>query len=185
MRRTWKRAKPKDEKHYKVNERIFSPVVFLIGEEGEQIGDTDIQEARRMATEAGLDLVEVNPTAKPPIAKIMDYGQFKYEKEKKLHKQKVAQKKIDTKGIRLTVRISEHDLGMRWDQAKKFLTKGDKLKIELILKGREKAHPEKADEVIRDFVKKLEQDPDMSIGREQDLTKMGGRFNIILINKKI
>jgi translation initiation factor IF-3 len=184
MRKTWRRAKPKDEKNFLSNERIRVSNIFLIDENGEKIGIVETSKAKQMAEEAGLDLVEVNPTAEPPICKIMDFGQFKYEKEKKIHKQKVQQKKIDTKGIRLSVRISQHDLDMRFDQAKKFLTKGNKLKLELILKGREKAHPEKATELIDDFVKKLENDPTFSLIKEQDLTKMGGRFNIILVNKK-
>jgi translation initiation factor IF-3 len=149
MRRTWRKAKPKIEKKFRVNQLIKVPKVFLIGEDGEQFGDTPTSEALRMADEAGLDLVEVNPTAEPPIVKIMDYGQFKYEREKKAHKQKQQQKKVETKGIRLSVRISDHDFEMRINQGEKFLSKGNKLKIELTLKGREKAHPQKAAELIK------------------------------------
>lgn len=183
MRRTWRKAKPKIEKKFFINNQIRSKNVFLIDEFGEQKGDTPTHEALQMAREAGLDLVEVNPKADPPITKIMDYGQFKYEKEKKAHKQKVQQKKINTKGIRLSVRISEHDMDLRLKQAVKFLTKGDKLKIELILRGREKAHPEKARETIENFVNKLKETKGLNIEAEQDLTKKGGGFIMILINK--
>jgi len=184
MRRSWKKAKPKIEKHFYTNEQIRSEMVFLIGEEGEQIGKIDTKKAIALAKEMELDLVEVNPRAVPPIAKIMDYGQFKYESEKKAHKQKMQQKKVDTKEIRLSVRISKHDFDFRLEQAKKFIEKGNKLKIDLILKGREKAHPDKAVETIKGFVAELDAVDGFTLFREQDLTKQGGRFNIILVNKK-
>lgn len=184
MRRTWQRAKPKIEKRFRFNQQIRVPEVFLINDEGENVGIKSINEAIAMAQEAGLDLVEVNPTANPPVVKVMDFGQFKYEKEKKAHKQKVLQKKVDTKGIRLSVRISEHDLKLRIDQAVKFLQKGHKLKIDLVLKGREKAHPEKAVETVKEFVTEIEKMPELNIIREQDLTKQGGRFIMIIVNKK-
>src|SRR3989339_194648 len=157
MRRTWRKAKPKEDKMFRINNQIRCESVFLIDEFGEQKGDTPTKEALRIANEASLDLVEVNPKANPPIVKIMDYGQFKYEKEKKAHKQKAQQKKVNTKGVRLSGRISEHDLDLRLKQAIKFLEKGHKLKIELILKGREKAHPGKAKEIIESFVTKLKE----------------------------
>lgn len=167
-----------------MNDKIRATEVFLIDEEGEQKGVMPLSEALRMAQDAGFDLVEVNPTAQPPVTKIMDFGQFKYEQEKKAHKQKVLQKKVDTKGIRLSVRISDHDLGMRLDQAEKFLKKGHKLKIDLILKGRERAHPEIAVGTIKDFVTALETKEGLKIEKEQDLTKQGGRFIMTLVNKK-
>jgi translation initiation factor IF-3 len=184
MRRTWRKAKPKPQKRFWMNDKIRATDVFVIDEEGEQKGVMSLAEALRMAKESELDLVEVNPTAEPPVCKIMDFGQFKYEQEKKAHKQKVQQKKIDTKGVRLSVRISDHDLGMRLDQADKFLKKGHKLKIDLILKGRERAHPELAVETIKDFAAKLEAKEDLNIIKEQDLTRQGGRFIMILVNKK-
>lgn len=184
MRRTWRKAKPKPEKRFRANEFIRVPKVFLIDENGEKIGEIDTFEAKRRAKEAELDLVEVNPSARPPVVKIMDYGQFKYDKEKKAHKQKMQQKKIDTKGVRLSVRISKHDFCVRVEQAKKFLSKGNKLKIELVLKGRERQHPEKARETIEGFVNELKQIEDLNIIIEQDLTKQGGRFTMTIFNKK-
>lgn len=183
MRRKWRRAKPKVQKFFKSNKQIRSEEVFLIDENGEHAGKMPTEKALERAKELDLDLVEVNPKANPPVAKIIDLGQLKYERDKKAHKQKVAQKKIDTKGIRLSVRISSHDSSFRLKQAIKFLLKGSKLKIELILKGRERQHPAKAAETINDFVKKLEETEGMEIIKEQDLTKQGGRFSIILINK--
>jgi translation initiation factor IF-3 len=183
MRRTWRKAQPKPEKKFYFNRQIRATTVFLIDENGENVGDVPIADALSQAQELNLDLVEVNPTAKPPVCKIMDYGQFKYSLEKKKHKQKVQQKKVDTKGIRLSVRISEHDARFRYEQAKKFLSKGNKLKIELVLKGRERAHPEKAREIILNFIKDLEKEEELNIEREQDLTKQGGRYTMVLVNK--
>jgi len=184
MRRKWQRAKPKeDKKKFWANRQIRALEVFLIDENGETVGNVPTAKALAMAEEIGLDLVEVNPKLNPPVVKIINLGQLKYELEKKEHKQKVMQKKIDTKGIRLSARISEHDFSFRLDQAKKFLSNGDKLKIDLVLKGREKQHPEKAREVIMDFVQKLEETEGLNVLAEQPLTKQGGRFNIVLTNK--
>lgn len=184
MRRKFQRAKPKAEtKPVISNEKIRAPRVFLIDENGESQGEVDTRKAIELAKEVDYDLVLINPKAEPPIAKIMDMGQHKYEQEKKAQKQKAQQKKIDTKGIRLSVRISSHDFDFRFNQAKKFLEKGNKLKIELVLKGREKQHPEKAVETIKEFINKIEEIEDFNIVREQDLTKQGGRFTIILVNK--
>ena len=183
MRRTWRKAQPKVTKQFRANDRIRVPQVFLIDANGEKLGSIDTKKALAMAEESGMDLVEVNPKADPPICKIMDYGQFKYEKEKKAQKQKAQQKKVETKGIRLSVRISTHDFNFRKDQAIKFLQKGNKLKIELILKGRERQHPGKAKETIAAFIKEVEKDEALNLYREQDLTKQGGRYTIILANK--
>ncbi len=183
MRRTWRKAKPKPEKRFRFNEQIRVPTVFLINENGEKIGPTPTARALALAKKAELDLVEVDPKNNPPVVKIMDYGQFKYEREKKAQKQKAQQKKVDTKEIRLSIRISKHDFVLRLEQAKKFLEKGHKLKIEIVLKGREKQHPEKAREVIGNFIEELKKDESLNIFIEQDLTKQGGRFSIILVNK--
>ncbi|MBI4779226.1 translation initiation factor IF-3 C-terminal domain-containing protein [Candidatus Falkowbacteria bacterium] len=91
---------------------------------------------------------------------------------------------MEIKGIRLSVRISQHDFDFRFEQAKKFLERGDKLKLELILKGRERQHPEKAEEIMKKFYQKLKATPGLNMDIEQGLTKQGGRFNIILINKQ-
>ena len=153
-------------------------------ENGQTVGNVSTAKALGMAAEAGLDLVEVNPKLSPPVAKIVNLGQLKYEAEKKEHKQKIMQKKVDVKGIRLSTRISEHDFNFRLEQAKKFLAKGDKLKIELILKGRERQHPEKAREIINNFVQELEKIDSLNLVIDQGLTEQGGRFNMIIANKQ-
>lgn len=183
MRTIWRRAKPKEEKRFWVNNQIRCPEVFLIDENGLRVGATPTQRALEMARAAELDLVQVDPKGNPPVAKIMDYGQFKYEREKLAHKQKVQQKKVDIKVIRLSPRISQHDFDFRAEQAKKFLERGDKLRVEIALKGRERQHPEKAVETINNFVSELTKNEQLNIVREQDLTKQNGRFIIILANK--
>jgi len=186
MKRTWRRPQKKDEgKQFRANQQIRALELMVIDENGENLGNMDTREALRLAEEAGLDLVEVNPLANPPIAKILDYGQFKYEKEKEAHKKKVQQKKVEIKGIRLTVRISQNDFNFKLEQAKGFLEKGNKLKIELMLRGRERQHPEKAVENIQNFINELEKDEKFKLVREQDLTRKGSGFIIILFNKTV
>ncbi|MEI7498480.1 MAG: translation initiation factor IF-3 [Candidatus Falkowbacteria bacterium] len=184
MKRTWRRPQKKDEgKLFRANLNIRALELSIIDENGENLGIMSTADALKLAEEAGLDLVEVNPKAEPPIAKILDYGQFKYEKEKLAHKKKQQQKKVELKGIRLTVRISTNDFGFKLKQAIDFLEKGNKLKIELILKGRERQHPEKAVETIKEFIIELEKLEQFKLVREQDLTRKGNGFIIILINK--
>lgn len=184
MRRSYHKARPKEEKNFKVNEQIRVPMVHLIDLEGVVIGDVTIAEALAMARESESDLVEVNPKGNPPIVKIMDFGQFKYEQDKKSQKQKAKNKKTDTKTIRLSVKIGIHDFNVRLNQAKGFLKKGHKLLLDLRLKGREKQHPEVAGEVLMKFFQQLAADPEMEAAIEQGLTKMGGKFNMLIINKK-
>jgi len=185
MRRVYRRPRPDfEEKRFRVNQQIRIPEVFLIDENGVNLGVMPTTKAIALAEEAGLDLVEVNPKVRPSVAKIMDYGQFKYKKEKEAQRQKTKQKKIEIKGVRLSVRISQHDFDFRINQAKEFLSKGNKLKVEAVLKGRERQHPEKAEEIIKKFIETIKQDQALNIGIEQDLTKQGERFNIILTNKQ-
>lgn len=174
----------KEEKRFLSNYLIKSPQVFLIDENGESIGNVDTEEAIERAKDLDMDLVEVNPKANPPIAKILDLGQFKYEQQKKAHKQKMMQKKVELKNIRLTFRISEHDFNFRVDQAEKFLAKDNKLKLDMMLKGRERQHTQKAAEIMNNFVNKLKEKPNISIEIEQALTIQGGRLSIVLTNKK-
>lgn len=187
MRRTHRRPKHQQEpkKTFRFNLGIRVPSVVLIDEEGAHHGEVKIEKALAMAKEAGLDLVEVNPTVNPPMVKIMDFGQFKYELDKKIQKQRAHHKKVDTKGLRLSIRIGEHDLAVRREQAKKFLGKGNKLRIELQLRGRERQHPELARDVINKFVTSLETEGELELTVEEGLTSQGGKFTMILTNKKV
>jgi translation initiation factor IF-3 len=186
MRRTYRRPKTYEpKKKFRYNNGIHAPIVILIDEEGGHQGEVELSKAIAMAKAAELDLVEVNPKINPPMVKIMDFGQFKYELDKKAQKQKTHHKKVDTKGIRLSIRIGEHDLSVRREMAKKFLAKGNKLRIELPLRGRERQHPELAREVINKFVATLEADPENPIVIEEGLTSQGGKFTILLTSKKL
>ncbi len=176
-------SKPIESK-IKSNNQIKHPEVFLIDENGEAAGEMKIEQALALAEELNLDLVEVNPKATPPVVKIVNLGQMKYEQEKLAHKQKMQQKKIEIKNIRLSFRISEHDLGLRLNQAEKFLAKDNKTKVELILRGRERQYPKKAVEIVNRFVSELQTKEGLKVEVEQPLTNQGGRFTIILVNKK-
>jgi len=185
MRRTHRKPKHQEpSKSFRVNRGIHVPIVNLIDEDGGFRGEMPLEEAIGLAEEAGLDLVEVNPTAQPPIVRIVDYGQFKYERDKKAQKQRAHLKKSETKGIRLSIRIGEHDLSVRQEQAKRFLSKGDKLRIELQLRGRERQHPELARQMIEKFTEVLKADPELSVSIEEGLTSQGGKFTMVVTNKK-
>ncbi len=137
---------------YPFNEKIRSPEVRVIDEEGQMLGVFPTKQAIDMAKERELDLVAVSPKAQPPVARFLNYGNFKYQQEKSAKKQKSQQRKTEVKDIRLSPRIGKHDLEFRLKQADKFLKRGDKINIEIILKGRERQHPELAKEIINDFI---------------------------------
>jgi len=166
------------EPAYRCNEQIRAPEIRVIDDEGANLGVMPTDEAIKRAQEKELDLVEVHPKAEPPIAKIMDYGQFKYQKEKEARKLRAKQHKVEVKVIRISVRIGEHDMKIRLEQAKKFLDSGDKVKIDIVLRGRERQHPQIAKDQIQEFVNRLEQD--MKIKVEQPVTKQGGLVSALV-----
>lgn len=184
MRIKFHRTEKKEKKFFISNQAIKAEKVYLIDENGENAGVISTHDAIVQAKELDMDLVLVNPKAEPPVAKIVDLGQLKYQHEKKVHKQKMLQKKVDTKNIRLSFRISEHDLNLRLNQAIKFLSKEQKIKIELSLRGRERQHQTRAREMMKSFVEKLKNQEELNVEIEQDLTSQGGRLTMILINKK-
>lgn len=142
------------------------------------VGVVATPDALKMAREKTLDLVEVSPTANPPVAKILDYGKFQYQQEKQMRKAKSSIKKIETKGIRLSLRIGQHDLDVRRDQAKQFIEEGNKVKIEMPLRGRENQHTHMAREIIKKMIDELNQMVPLTI--EQALDKQMGRLSIII-----
>lgn len=124
-----------------------------------------------MAIEAGLDLVEVSPNAVPPVAKILDYGKYRYEQQKLVQKQKSKQKVIEVKGIRLGIKISEHDLTTKLKAAEKFLSKENKVKFQVRFKGREITHKELGESLLRSITERLAEiseveQPPTSLGRD-------------------
>lgn len=167
--------------HYWINEQIRAPEVRVIDESGQNLGIMSTAEAVRLARERELDLVEVFPKAEPPIAKILDYGKFLYQKDKEARKQKAKQKKVEVKGVRLSLRISAHDREVRLNQAKGFLESGDKVKIEIILKGRERQYANMAREIINQFINSLNLLVPVKV--EQLLSFQGGRFSVTIGKK--
>lgn len=156
------------------------PEVRLIGDDGTQYGVVSTDRALQMAQTAGLDLVEVSPQDSPPVAKIVDFGKLQYENDKHLRKTRAQSKHtVETKGIRLSVKIGEHDMMVRVKAGNKFLEKGDKLKIEIILRGREKAHPDLAKEVIEKYIELLDHQTIV----QQPVKRMGGRFSSVVAPK--
>jgi translation initiation factor IF-3 len=166
---------------YRANEGIRVPSVRVIGAEGEDLGIMPTHQAISRAEEAGLDLVEVAPTAQPPVCRIIDYGQFKYQKEKEYKAKKVHARKVEVKGIRLSVKIGEHDLDIRREKAKEFLEDGQKVKIEIILRGREKAHGDLAAKRIQEFIDSLMTEFDLYT--EQAVKRQGGNVSAIIGRK--
>ena len=135
------------------------------------------QDAISKAQEKGLDLIEVSPVSNPPVCKFGDFGQFQYSQSKKQRGQR--KKKIETKGIRLSLKIGKHDIEFKKKQAEKFLKQGNKVKIELNLKGREKAHKDLAKNIINEFINNIENE----IITEQELKAQGGRLSITIKSK--
>ena len=163
----------------KVNSEIRAPKVRLIDEEGTQFGVVTLSEALLKASDSGLDLVEVSPNAEIPVAKIIDYGKYRYEQEKKQQKAKKAQKNQEVKGIRLSVKIGRHDFDTKLSKAREFVEKGSKLSLQLRFKGREMAHPELGKKVLDEFVTALGED--MIIDSEP---KMQGRSMTMTLSPK-
>ncbi|MBI4211470.1 MAG: translation initiation factor IF-3 [Deltaproteobacteria bacterium] len=145
----------KREEH-RVNRRIRIPEIRLIGPDGEQLGCFATSEALKRAEELGYDLVEIAPTAKPPVCKIMDYGKFKYEQSKKEHEARKHQVVIKTKEIKLRPATDEHDFQTKLRHVKEFLEEGDKVKITLQFRGREMAHKDIGEAVLKRVVAEVQ-----------------------------
>ncbi len=125
-----------------MNEQIKARKIRVISKDGKQLGIMSPQEALKIAEESGLDLVTVAPQANPPVCRIMDYGKFKYEQNKKEKEAKKKQKTINVKEVKLRPNIEEHDFNTKLNNARKFLQKGDKVKVTIMFRGREITHPE-------------------------------------------
>ena len=138
-----------------INEKIRDKEVRVIGEDGQQLGIMSAREAQALADEAGLDLIKIAPTAKPPVCKITDYGKYRYEQARKEKEAKKKQKVIEVKEIRLSPNIDTNDLNTKSNSARKFLTKGDKVKVSLRFRGREMAHMNSSKHILDDFAESL------------------------------
>ncbi|MCC8025679.1 MAG: translation initiation factor IF-3 [Clostridium sp.] len=162
-----------------INEQIRDKEVRLIGEDGEQLGIVPLAEALKMAQQAELDLVKIAPTAKPPVCKIIDYGKYRYELARKEKEAKKKQKIIDIKEVRLSPNIDTNDLNTKVGAARKFLEKGDKVKVTLRFRGREMAHMFKSKYILDDFAESLK-----DIAVIDKPSKVEGRSMVMFLTAK-
>jgi translation initiation factor IF-3 len=139
----------------RINERIRVPQVRVIGDDGEQVGVLATREALAMAQAKGLDLVEVSPTARPPVCRIMDYGKFKYEQNRRARKARKNQHVTHLKEIKMRPKIDDHDYGFKMDHAREFLGERDKVKFTVTFRGREMAHQEIGHQLIQRIITDL------------------------------
>ena len=163
-----------------INEQIRDKEIRLIGENGEQLGIMSARDAMKLAEEAELDLVKIAPTAKPPVCKIIDYGKYRYELARKEKEARKKQKVVEIKEIRLSPNIDSNDLNTKMNAAKKFLSKGDKVKITLRFRGREMAHMNASKHILDDFAASLGE-----IAVVEKAPKVEGRsISMVLAEKK-
>ncbi|HAV40610.1 MAG: translation initiation factor IF-3 [Aquificota bacterium] len=167
---------------YRVNRQIRAKEVRLIDENGKQIGIVPLQEALRIASEKGLDLVEIAPNANPPVCKILDYGKFLYELKKKEKEAKKKQREhaIEVKDMMLSLRIDEHDLKVKLKHMREFLMDGDKVRVRIRFRGREHLHPELGDKLVNRIIEELS-----DVGQLESPVKKEGNFLVFsLLPKK-
>lgn len=161
-----------------INEQIRDREVRLIGENGDQLGIMSAREAMKLAREADLDLVKIAPNAKPPVCKIIDYGKYRYELARKEKEAKKKQRTMEVKEVRLSPNIDVNDLNTKANQARKFITKGDKVKVSLRFRGRELAHINYSKQILDNFFEKLE-----DIAVIDKPPKMEGRSMVMFLSE--
>jgi len=154
-----------------MNEAIRIPELRVLGDDGEQFGIISLAEAMNTANEKGLDLVLMSPDAKPPVAKIMDYGKYKYELEKKKKEARKNQKKIEVKEVKFSCKIAENDIAYKVKHAREFLEKGKHVKLRVFLRGREMANPEWGVDVLNRVWPMLE-----DVGNLESKASQEGRY---------
>lgn len=162
-----------------INEQIRDREVRVVGENGEQLGVMPAKDAMKLAVEAELDLVKIAPTAKPPVCKIIDYGKYKYELARKEKEAKKKQKTVELKEVRLSPNIDTNDLNTKMTNAKKFLSKGNKVKVTLRFRGREMAHVHKSRHILDEFAEELK-----DIAVIEKPAKMEGRSLSMVLTEK-
>ena len=162
-----------------INEQIRDKEIRLIGESGEQLGIMSSREALKLAEEAGLDLVKIAPKAQPPVCKIIDYGKYRYELARKEKDAKRKQKVIEVKEIRMSPNIDTNDLNTKVGAARKFLEKGNRVKVTLRFRGREMAHMSTSKHILDDFAQMLS-----DIAVVEKMPKVEGRSMIMFLTVK-
>lgn len=150
--------------------------MLVIDETGKSLGEMNPHDALQIAKERELDLVEVSPKSNPPVCRIMDYGKFQYQQSKQDRIARARQKRVEVKGIRIGLRTDDHDLAFKKNQAEKFLREGNKIKVEILLRGREKAHQNLARTALSEFIKKIETPYKI----EEEIKRFPGGFNAII-----
>src|SRR5512138_1517575 len=170
--RRWTIAKPT----VNINQAIRSREVRVIGAEGEQLGVIPVQEALSMAEAQQLDLVEVSPTAVPPVCRIMDYGKFKYQQSKKMQEAKKKQVQVQLKEVKLRPKTDEHDMQFKIKHVRRFLEEGNKAKITLVFRGREITHMEYGQKALDRFAQDLE-----DVATIEVRPKMEGRSMFMIV----
>ncbi len=160
----------------RINERIRAPEVRLVGPKGEQIGIVSVNDALKLAAEADLDLVEVAPTARPPVCKLMDYGKFKYESAVKARESRKNQTQTIVKEIKLRPKIDPHDYGTKKGHVERFLKAGDKVKVTIMFRGREQSRPELGFRLLQRLAGDVEE-----LGFVESQPKQDGRNMIMVI----
>lgn len=162
-----------------INEQIRDKEVRLIGTDGEQLGIMSAKEAMKLAMEADLDLVKIAPNAQPPVCKIIDYGKYRYELARREKEAKKKQRTIEIKEVRLSPNIDENDLNTKASAARKFITKGNKVKVTLRFRGREMSHVAQSRHILDDFAAKL---ADVAVIDKP--SKMEGRSLVMFLTEK-
>ena len=164
---------------HQINEEIRDKEVRLIGDDGEQLGILPIQQAQDIAVEKGMDLVKIAPQAKPPVCKIMDYSKYRYEQAKREKENRKNQKTVETKEIRLSLKIDIGDFNTKLNHAKKFLEAGNKLKVSIRLRGREMAHSDLGVATMQRFAEGIGE-----LGSVDKQPKLEGRQILMFMSPK-
>jgi translation initiation factor IF-3 len=163
----------------RVNHRIRVPEVRLVGQEGEQLGIVAIEDAMRMAQDAGVDLVEVAAAARPPVCKLMDYGKYKYLQKKKANEAKRSSSQVEVKEVKFRPKTDDHDFETKINQARRFLLDGDRVKMTVMFRGREMAYAKREQERLMEIATIL-----ADIAQVDVLPKVEGRNMSMMLNPK-
>jgi translation initiation factor IF-3 len=173
------RSGPGDKQRVRANERIRVPQVRVVDAEGAQIGIMDTRDALALAREKGLDLVEVSPTARPPVCRVMDFGKYKYEEAKKQRAAKRKQHSFQIKEVKLRPKIEGHDYSFKVANARKFLEQHHKVKLTIMFRGREMAHPELGERLLKRVMEDL-----VDHGVVEHAPRQEGRFLTTVVSPK-
>jgi len=163
----------------RINEEIRAREVRVITADGEQLGIMSGRAAQQLAVERHLDLVEIAPTAKPPVCKIMDYGKFRYEQQKREKEARKKQKTFDIKEVKLRPGIEDHDFNVKYKNAVRFLEDGDKVKVTIMFRGRELSHPELGEVLLNKMAEQLKE-----IAVVERVPKLEGKNMIMIVAPK-